>query len=60
METFLQPLEVSNSEVTAIRVEAMSGDVSENSKVVGNGLYESCMDMAALALTWRFGIGAGG
>ncbi len=60
LETFLKPLEVSDSEVKAIRVEALSGDVSENSKVVGNGLYESRMDMAALALTWRFGSGAGG
>ena len=60
LETFFKPLEVSDSEVTAIRVEALSGDVSENPKVVGNGTFESRMDMAAMALTWRFGSGAGG
>ena len=56
LQTFLEPMEITDSEVKSIIVEALQGEVVEG-KVVGNGEFTSRLDMVAAGLSWRFGQG---
>jgi long-chain fatty acid transport protein len=47
--------EITDSAVEAIEVHGISGVVSDTGKIVGNGLYESSIDMAYIGFTWSFG-----
>ena len=53
--TQLDSVEVTDSGVEAIEVHGISGVVSETGKVVGNGRYESSVNMASIGFTWSFG-----
>ena len=53
--TQFEPLDVTDSEVEAIEVHGISGVVRDTGKVVGNGAYESSIDMASIGFTWAFG-----
>ena len=54
-QLFFETVEVTDSETTAIMVNAISGEVEEDSPVVGNGIYESSVISAGLGLSWAFG-----
>ena len=53
--TQFDSVEVTDSAVEAIEVHGISGVVSEVGKVVGNGKYDSSVDMTTIGLTWFFG-----
>ena len=54
-QLFFETVEVTDSETTAIMVNAISGELEEDSPVVGNGIYESSVISAGLGLSWTFG-----
>ena len=54
-QLFFETVEVTDSANTAIMVDAISGEVQEDSPVVGNGTYESSVIAGGLGLSWTFG-----
>ena len=54
-KTQFDSVDVDDSSVEAIEVHGISGVVSETGKIVGNGRYESSVDLASIGFTWSFG-----
>jgi len=54
-QLFFQTAEVSDSEVEAVMVNAISGEVTEDGAIVGNGVYTSDVLLGGLGLSWAFG-----
>jgi len=54
-QLFFQTADVSDSEVEAVMVNAISGEVTEDGAIVGNGVYTSRVLLGGLGLSWAFG-----
>ena len=54
-QIFLESATVTDSEIEAVMVDAISGEVEEDGAIVGNGIYESSLVMGGFALSWAFG-----